>query len=368
MAQREPQDILKQLREQSIPIYSFSRLEAFHQCLYQSYRTYILNDYDNAAPSVYGILGGKIHDALERLQNNEVTEEYLWTALNEEIEDMDMLALNFPKVGDNETLVRDNWVANMEHFCKTYKKPKGKFKTEQFFLYETPHHHFLQGYIDLTKFNKNGTIDIYDYKSSSMYSADDIQAHARQLIIYALAMEQQGYEVSQIAWIFLKYVTVKYEGYKTIKSKNKTPIEKMIERRKLVKDLKPAIEQKLTEAGYDEFEIEFMMDEAEKTNTIPAEVADQFKVMPYVKYYPLTDETRTECIKYIESTIEMWESLDKKEESYEPRSFTKLLKSGKEVDDTFFCTALCSYRKVCPHIKNYLIDKALENISDEELF
>lgn len=369
--ERKPQEILNKLRAEHIPVYSFSRIETFHQCLYQRYRTYILHDNENMLPSIYGNLGGKIHDALEKLQNGEVDESYLLTALEEEIADMDMIALKFPKVGNNEDIVRNNWVANMSDFCRTYKKPSGVFKTEEFFLYETPNHHYLQGYIDLIKFNKDGSVDIYDYKSSSMYTGADIQAHARQLILYALALEQQGYKVRKVGWIFLKYVTVKYIGKKTSKSKSETEIEKVIERRKVFNELRPAIEEKLRNHGCDELDIEYLLDYktvSESESCIPNSIRDEFKITPHIKYYPLTGETRQEAIEYFEKSIADWERLSGEAIDYPPREFTKMRKNGNLVDDSFFCSALCSYRKVCPYLKEYITRRDKEKEEEYDLF
>lgn len=368
--ERKPQEILQRLHEEHIPVYSFSKIETFHQCLYQRYRTYILHDTENMLPSIYGNLGGKIHDALEKLQNGEVDEKYLIKALDAEIADMDMIALKFPKIGDNENLVRDNWVANMTDFCYKYRKPKGNFKTEEFFLYETPNHYYLQGYIDLIKFNKDGTVDIYDYKSSSMYTGADIQTHARQLILYALALEQQGFTVRKIRWIFLKYVTVKYTGKKTAKSKSETEIEKVIERRKLLKDLRPVVEDKLRKHGFDDFDIDYIFNYTNiiENNCIPEEIVDEFTITPHVKYYPLTDETRQEAIDYFENSIKNWEALSKEEQDYPPRPFTRILKNGKETDDSFFCTALCAYRKCCPYLKEYIEQRDIEKSEEDDLF
>lgn len=366
--EREPQEILKELQEKNIPVYSFSRLDTINNCLYEAYRTYILGDSDNAIDNIYAILGGRTHDILEGIMNRENTEADLLPAIHEELEDMDMIGIEFPKGRDGSDSIRQGWLIDMEHFAKTYKAPKGKFETETFFLYETPNHNYLQGYIDLTRIRKDGSIDIYDYKTSSMYKGDEIKKHGRQLVLYALGKKQQGYTVKTISWIMLKYVEVIYTGKKTARSKEETEIKKVIERKNLVKELIPVIEGKLQKYKVDEVDIELIVDEALERNVIPEILQCEFVIKPYVMRYELTDEIEQECIDYIDSTIEKWEKLDGNDENnFPPKAFTKITKAGKEVEDCFYDTQLCSYRKCCPHLQKFL-DTYVSKSEDDNLW
>ena len=124
---------------------------------------------------------------------------------------------------------------------------------------------------------------------------------------------------------------------------------------------------KLEKKGYDEVDIECMMMNARETNEIPNEVADEFKIVPYVMPYELSDETRQDTMDYIDSTVEMWQGLGELEGNYPPREFTKTQKNGKVVDDIFYCQMLCGYRRMCPHLKKFL-DTKENNIEDDDLF
>ena len=44
------------------------------------------------------------------------------------------------------------------------------------------------------KLYQNNSVDIYDYKSSSIYDKKKTIEHSKQLLIYAYAMEQEGYK------------------------------------------------------------------------------------------------------------------------------------------------------------------------------
>lgn len=366
--ERELENKVEELRASGIEVYSFSRLECINNCLYEAYRTYVLNEKENQIPNIYGVLGGRIHDVLEGIMNGKNTEKDLLPAMNQELDDLDMLGIEFPKGRDGADTVRQGWITDMTHFCNTYKAPKGTFETETFFLYQTPNNHYVQGYIDLTRIRKNGTIDIYDYKTSSMYRGDDIKKHGRQLVLYALGKEQQGYKVNTIAWIFLKYCKVVYTAKKRSNSKEESEITKIIERKNLVNDLADVIEGKLQKYGVDEVDIEIIMEEARERNVIPEILQCEFKVLPYVMEYELTDEIREECNQYLDNTIEMWENIDSTDEdNFPPLSFTKTNKNGEERPDIFYHVSLCGYSKICPHLRKYL-DTQQTNNGDEDLW
>jgi len=369
--QRELDERLEKLKEQHIPIYSFSRLETINRCLYESYLTYVKGD--RGENNIYALLGGKCHDTLEKIMNGEATEADLKNTVQEELDYLDIMGIEFPKDSKGGDSIREGWIANMTHFCETYKAPNGKFETETLFLYQTPKGRWLQGYIDLTKINNDGSISIYDYKTSSMYTAAGLVEHGRQLVTYALGKMQEGYTVKEIAWIMLKYVDVKFTGKKTAKSKTETEIVKTIERRKIGKELSSYVESMLAAQGYDEVDIEYYLHNFEEQNrleVLPKEVADRFTITPCVLKWKLDDKTLRECEEYIDRTIDKWEKLDANDESaYTPRSFTRINKFGKEVDDYFFCSNLCGHSKECPFLHEFFDKRAAaSNDEDDDLF
>lgn len=368
--EREEDKRLVELREQGITLYSISRLDTINRCLYEAYRTYKLGE--RGRTSVYGSLGGCVHDVLEGIMNNEKTEADLLPAMQKELDDLDMLGIEFPKDRNGGDSIRQGWVDDITHFCNTYKAPKGKFITEELFIYKTPKGRHLIGYIDLQKVLDDNTIEIYDYKTSSMYSKADMIEHGRQLVTYALGKEQEGKTVKRVAWIFLKFATIKYLGRKTSKSKEKTEITKVIERKKIATEMADVIDYDLTELGYDEMDIECIIAEFKQKNSfdiLPEEIRNKYKVLPYVCYYELTDEIKQECIDYIDGTIDKWEALGEEESEYIPRSFTKTQKNGKVVPDTFFCGVLCAHGDKCKYLHDYYAQLDTEGDNeDDDLF
>lgn len=356
MSKRELDSRLEELKEQGIPIYSISRLDTINNCLYEAYHTYVLED--RGKDNVYSALGGAIHDCLEEIVNGTKTEADLNEALKDELENLEILGLEFPKDFKGEDSIRDGWIANMKHFCNNYKSPRGDLTTEELFLYQTPKGYWLQGYIDLYHTRKDDSIDIYDYKTSSMYKNEDLKEHQRQLILYVLGKEQEGYKVNKASWIFLKYVNVEYLGYKTTRAKEKTEVTKTFERRKVGSEMAKYIEKDLDDNGFDEIDIDVILHELKKTNTfdcLPDCIRDNYKMKPCVVEAEITEETKQECIDYIENTIEMWEGLDSdSKKNYPPRKFTKTNNKGEEKPDCFFCTNLCGHFEKCEYVHDYL--------------
>lgn len=374
MAERKIDPRLQELWNKGVSVYSFSKLSSIEECLYGAYLTYILKQ--KGKDSCYSLAGSATHDCLELITKGTATEEDLLPTIQATLDELELLGLPFPKDRKGGDSIRDGWVADMEYFCKHYVKPKGNFETEKFFLYKTNKMSVMQGFIDLIHVHNDEVISIYDYKTSSMFSKEDLPHKARQLVIYALAEEQEGRKVRKVAWIMLKFSKVDFIGKKTSRSVKETEISKVIENKNIVTELEKHIIYKLEQLGYDELDIECIMKKANEENEIPSEVADQFKVRPYVMEYEITEEIKQECIDWIDSVVEMWEKLDKnKKYNFPPRKFTKTQKNGKEVEDVFFCTQLCSHRNSCEFIREHNLmnsekckKKQKEDIDDEDLF
>ena len=372
MSERAEDKRLKELRDKGITVYSISRLDCINRCLAEAYKTYVLHE--KGRDSIYAKMGSRLHDTLEKIANGEATEAELLPSMNDELEDMQLCGLEFPKDREGNDTIRDNWIKDITHFCKTFKMPKNQnLKTEELIIYKSPKGHYLQGYIDLQHIHDDGSISIYDWKSSTIYSGKDIAEHARQLILYALAKEQEGHTVKNIFWVFLKYVKVTFQGYKTAKSKNKTEIVKCIERRKLFSELEKYFRQDLIESGMDEFDVDISLDNIRERlydgQELPEELKSKYKIRPCAVEFELTQEAKDECIKYIDDTIEMWEGLNPDDpKEYPPCKFTKTKSSdGSEVLSMFFCTQLCGHFENCTYAKDFL-DSWSDDNSDDDLF
>ena len=52
------------------------------------------------------------------------------------------------------------------------------------------------------------------------------------------------------------------------------------------------------------------MDIALATNEIPSVLADRYKITPYVRVYPITDELKQETIDYLNRAADKFEAAD----------------------------------------------------------
>lgn len=367
--QREIDPKLQKLYDSNAKVYSISRCNIIDNCLYEAYCTYILKQ--KGAPGIYGELGSQIHDLLQGIIDGDAKPEWLIDAMNHELSTLEYLGIEFPKGKNGEDSIRNNWVANMTHFCNTFKRPAGYFQTEQLVLYPLGNNRWVQGYIDLIQLHGNKEISIFDWKTSSDFAKADLLHHGRQLAFYALAKELEGYKVRRVAWIMLKYVQVEYIGKKTVTSKKLSNITKVCERRNIYNTLKPALTDNLINAGYEVGIATQLVESNNNLKLLPKEALANIHIKPYVREYSLSDEIKEECISYINGCADKFESLDPEDtKSWPPRSFTKINSRGIETPDIFYCTALCDHRQTCTHIAQYLADReAKENSSSfDDLF
>ena len=340
---------LQELRDKGYQIYSISRLNTLHQCKYQAYLNYIVGE--TQKPNIWACAGGIIHDRLEDCIHGRGTKEDLRAAIDDELENFSMLDIDFPLDKNGNPSVRNNWIANMTKFAEEFEIPVGNFETEQLVILPINDHAVMQGYIDVLEHNDDGSVNIWDWKTSSQFTGDHLIEAGRQLVLYAMALEYEGYKVNKIQWVMLKY----YEASWTLKNgKIKT---KVGEWRNLISDLSNVIEKRLQDLGYEETDIDVILDKARKTNKIPTELGEWIVTKPYIREYEFTAETAAETMAYIIGTIkeyeltEKWNSCDCKKNSY-------------------FCANLCGYggkTGKCKYWVDYCetFDKSDD---DEELF
>lgn len=291
-----------------------------------------------------------MHDVLEQLIHQQATCDDLLPALHSALDECETLGLTFPKDFRGNDSIKEKWVKDMTHFCQNFYPPRGEFKTEQLLIYRVSPTRAIQGYIDLMKLEPDGSVSVYDWKTSTRFAPSTLLEHGRQLVIYAMALEQAGYTVKNLAWIMLKYVEIRYTWYATSRSRNKTQCIRIVNRSKIYDTIAPAVESACRDAGMDETEIEFAMLDFKETNLLgprfPMSVAQQFIIKPFVEPYPYTPELKQEALTYINKVADVYESLPQDETT--PWSARKVDK-----ECAFFCNNLCNYRKICPAIRDY---------------
>lgn len=364
MGKREQSQIIENLKKEGIRPYSISRLNAIDGCLLEAFYTY--RQEDRGKDNVYGIMGSVIHDSLEQIYNGEADKGCLLPALKRGLSEAEFVGAKFPKDRKGTDSIRDGWVADMTDFCESFEKMDGNFKTEELIVLKVSDNRYLIGYVDLEKIidAEKKEIEVYDFKTSSAFKKEDKLHHGRQLIVYGMALEAQGWNVKKLAWIMLKYIKVTYQGYARSNSKRKTEIVKIVQRHKLAKDLKNPVENMLYEAGYSEIDVEIMMERFAEENSLdvlPNEIKSQFTIEQHIDEWPFTDDLKQEALDYINSRADRFEELWDKPESH----WTPVEINDKQ---TFYCTSLCSHREKCPELRKYQLMQSLSQVEDEDLF
>ncbi len=364
MAKRTQDPRLTALYQAGKQVYSISKINTIAHCLHEAYRTYILRE--PGEEGIYGLLGTAIHEKLEQIMNHQADPAELLPAMEKELAELDLFGITFPNSPREGVSIRDRWVADMTHFCKTFVPPVGDFETEQLFLYPLSENRYIHGYIDLIRHNEDGTISIFDWKTSSNFKKADLQHHGRQLILYALAKEAEGYKVRDVAWNMMKYCTVSVPGDDTFE-------KTVLNRGDLTRFLEGTLHQMLEQLGMDELQIHLLLEHAKKENSLsvlPEEIQRQIHVEPYLLSYDCTAERKAECLDYINRNADLFESLHPHDiTAYPPRPFFVTRRNGKRIDDTFYCHVLCSHRNTCPHIQTHdRIKLFTSNDEDMDLF
>lgn len=359
---REYSEQLKKIKERGDTVYSFSRLDTMEQCEYQYFLSY--KEKQKGIDNIYGLLGGRIHDTIEMIYNDEANKGDLKKSLDNVLLDCELMGVTFP----NEDIAK-NWKLNMYDFVDNFKKLEHEFVTEEHILFEIFKGIWFQGYIDAyTKPNDNNEIDIIDWKTSSKFSKKEMPKKARQLILYKLGKERQGYTVNKIGWFMMKYIYVSYDGKKP----------KMCERRKWIKEMNVISKAKdtmglsfweiqLKNLGIDEFDIEFILEDAVNNNNInafPEEIKNKITIEDCIVWYEPNEEEIDDVINFVKDTVYSIESKLNDEIDWEPVN----------IDDkqSFFCQNLCNHRKTCKYLKEYLTKKEKNDIiemsDDDDLF
>lgn len=352
--EREEDERLTQLKEKGCNVYSISRLNSLNQCPYSAYITYVLGDRGN--DNVWAALGSIMHDTLQDIIDNGTSTDILIKRLNDGIENLEISGMDFPKDRNGGTAIRDNWIKNMTEFCKHFKAPDGKFKTEMLVIYKVSDEDYVQGYIDLLRLDGDNKVTVYDWKTSSQFKGDHLIEAGRQPILYAQALEQEGYEINGIAWVMLKYCVVSW------KQKNGKIKEKVCEWRNYVAQIRPYLLSPPISVDIDEIELEMMVDKAVEKNSLndlPDALKDQFEVKQYVRYYDYTPELIDETLNYIKTQIKSFKDRGTDQNNYPPTNISK---------DSYFCSALCGHKDKCPYYKDYCATFVKADKEDDSLF
>lgn len=310
--------------------WSISKINNFNNCKRSFYYTYI--NKKEQKQNIYSILGSSVHadyeDFIEgrtdKLEPNNFKEAWIKTGI---------FGIKF--MSDS---VKNNWKKDIDEMYKWYKKPSGELLSEVGFILKLSENDYLQGYIDLIKIFEDGSVGIYDYKTSSKFDKKKMIEAGRQLAVYQLAIKElYNLDVIENGWIMSKYLTVKVGDYK--------PKNIVSAREWVSKCSSQIINLNKKEKYIDNDLLNMLLSKCEIDNNIdilPQEIKDRISVETCFVSYEVTEDVEKETKAYILNTIKEIEKLNIEEER------------DWEVNvNEFFCSNLCSFSgKYCQYWKN----------------
>ena len=271
-------------------IYSYSRLESYHNCPFAYYITYV--EGNRSEHNIYSFMGSVTHGILEELQQKLIDNNTAIDKFESAVIEADMLGYEW--MSDD---VKNKYIAAIKHYLNHYKP----IECDEYFIeeyFEIPvGDKWMKGYIDLYTITDR-VIDIYDYKTSSSnsFTGKDAYKKMRQMILYGIAIKQKhpDKKIRSMNFDMLKYYKVPSKrsklGY-TLKDRSTIDI------------------------------LDFT------TDFKPAYISADFE-----------NEVVDEVIKYVCDTVNEIERLDKDISCY-PKGFNP--------KKDFFCKTLCSFRSRC---------------------
>ena len=185
-------------------IYSYSRLENFHNCPYSYYINYVEGNRNE--DNIYSYLGSVCHETLEELQRGNIDKDEAIKIFEDAVTEADLLGYSWMSES-----VRDKYVTSIIHYLENYKPIEcDEYFIEEYFEIQVGDK-WMKGYIDLYTIT-DGVIDIYDYKtsSSSSFTGKDAYKKMRQMILYGIAIKQKypDMPIRSMNFDMLKYYKV----------------------------------------------------------------------------------------------------------------------------------------------------------------
>lgn len=364
--------LCKQLNVRTLD--SWSKYHCYKQDHWEAFLKYVLHEKEDRTNGIYAVSGGYCHDIIEKLYKGEIKYEDMIDLYEDSLLTMNIAELKY----DRNDAEKNEKIANkyencVRHFFRNHNVITQQNRIEHFITIRISDDIVLQGYIDFLStekyIDKNGNertrVRIVDWKTSTRYTGQKIDAECGQLVIYAEGIRQAlGIPLEDIVceWNFLKYVTVTYE------QKNGTLKDRYIERNSIGESLVNTAKMWLKHFGYED-EIDSYVDTMILENTIdclPDEVREKFVIKDCYVEVPLSEEKIDELKADIIETIH---DFREKEKEYRETKDEMLFWQDVTDADAYRLATLSSYsRKLHKPYDAYLKEQEmfLSNADDEE--
>lgn len=364
--------LCKQLNVRTLD--SWSKYHCYKQDQWEAFLKYVLHEKEDRTNGIYAVSGGSCHDIIEKLYKGEIKYDDMLDLYEDSLLTMNIAELKYDR-NDSE---KNEKIANkyencIRHFFKNHNMIKQPHRIEHFITIRISDDIVLQGYIDFLftekyideEGNERTRIRIVDWKTSTRYTGQKIDAECGQLVIYAEGIRQAlniPLEDIVCEWNFLKYVTVTYE------QKNGTLKDRYIERNSIGESLVNTAKMWLKHFKYEEYNINKYVDEMILENTIdclPKEVREKFIIKDCYVSVPLSEEKIDELKTDIIETIH---DFREKEKEYRETKDKMLFWQDVTDADAYRLATLSGYsRKLHLPYDVYLKEKEMfQNNTDED--
>lgn len=364
--------ICKQLNVKTLD--SWSKYHCYKQDHWEAFLKYVLHEKEDRTNGIYAVSGGYCHDIIEKFYKGEIQYEDMIDSYEDSLLTMNIAELKYDR-NDSE---KNEKIANkyencIRHFFRNHDVIKQPHRIEHFITIRISADIVLQGYIDFLfteKYqdedgNEKTRVRIVDWKTSTKYTGQKIDAECGQLVIYAEGIRQAlGIPLEDIVceWNFLKYVTVTYE------QKNGTLKDRHIERNSIDESLVNTAKMWLKHFGYVD-DIDTYIDTMILDNTIdclPTEVREKFTIKDCYVEVPLSEE-KIEELKA--DVVEVIHDFREKENEYRNTKDEMLFWQEVTDADAYRLATLSGYsRKLHKPYDAYLKEQEMfqNNTDDEE--
>lgn len=326
-------------------IWSFSRVNTIHNCLWEYWAKYIKHMKLDTG-NVYTYWGTYSHDLIQSFITNKVTYHDMALRWDEYVHDWENDPNAFQFDSDK---IKVGYISNLSHYFKHTDIPSGDhFEVEKPVLAKLgkrengqPKYVFV-GYVDTQYVDGEGNTVLIDYKTSSRssFSKSKLPEKAKQLTLYAIAKHQTNgipYNKIRCRFDMMKYVTVHYQQES---GKWKESIQ---ERTKWVSKMAKKLATKLRKCGIEDEQATELIQVASLSNSmekLPDDVQKQFYITNYIIELPIDEE---HCKKVAE---EMEKSCDQivHFESLSPEEQESYMESNDPYNpDDYYEKKLCAY-------------------------
>lgn len=335
MATRQLDPRIKKLKDEGNQIWSYSKLGTFHNCKFAYKLNYMTYPKIENKDNIYSVLGSVAHDILEEAYN---TKTYDGVKANEkfnlELDNILNRGLVFSKDEDQNKNIYNNYVKSMTHFFLNFKLEDYKCKQEGLLIKHLFGKNYIQGFYDQLR-NYQESLEVIDFKTSTIFKGADRDDKAKQLILYADILNGSSkHKIDRVGWHMLKYLVISYQ------LKNGKTKETIALRSEWVSKLEKQLEKDLSAMDMDDLEINAYISEAVRNNNLdsmPEIIRLKYTIKDYYDWYEFDESHVKEVYKYIEGTIKAIES----EEKWE---------ANTSKENSYYCNNLCGFSYMCPYI------------------